>query len=225
MASEPAESTVEAPALSPAQARLLTRDRLVYLTDAVVAIAMTLLALDLPVTGGNSNREVWQNFVSHLGHEYLFFAISFVVIARYWVGHHRAFLAVTHADTTLIELNVLWLLMIVLVPFATRLLGTDGKFILGPALYACVMVAVATAMLLMIRHALRAGLAGDGAPRATLRTLAWRMVSVGFAFAVSIPVAFANPALAEYSWIVLPAVTALSVRLVRRYRLRSATVG
>jgi uncharacterized membrane protein len=70
-------------------------ERLMFFTDAVVAIALTLLALQLPIPGGienvpRSSSEMVRDAGQHFD-DYLAFLISFVVIAAHWRLHHRVF--------------------------------------------------------------------------------------------------------------------------------------
>jgi len=96
-------------------------DRLTFFSDAVVAIAMTLLAIDLEVPEGDTVQELLTSVGANWD-GYLTFLISFAVIARHWIGHHRVFRYVARASTALTWLNMLWLLLIVLTPFLTRIL-------------------------------------------------------------------------------------------------------
>lgn len=79
----------------------LNRERTVYFSDAVIAIAMTLLAIELPLPQGVTPVAVWHSFVSNLGEEYLAFLISFAVIGAFWYQHHRYFERVARVDTAL----------------------------------------------------------------------------------------------------------------------------
>src|SRR5262249_51511197 len=102
-------------------------ERLVFFSDAVVAIALTLLALELPVPEGGTNEVVLRQVV-HLRDEYSAFLISFAVIGSHGFGHHRLFAQVTGHAGSMVRWNTLWLLMIVLTPFATRVLTAGGAF-------------------------------------------------------------------------------------------------
>lgn len=110
-------------------------DRLVLFTDAVVAIAITLLVLPLVdlvpevrAEGGDAVSVVtdhWQEIFT--------FLLSFVVIANFWLGHHRLFEHVRAYNTALIRLNLLWLLTIVVLPFPTEIIGAfpSNRFTAG----------------------------------------------------------------------------------------------
>jgi len=96
-------------------------DRLVTFVDAVVAIAITLLALPLtevPHEVGAAGLGAW---FEHAAPELLGFVISFFVIARLWWGHHRIFEHVVRWDGVLVVLSILWLFSVVLLAPATAL--------------------------------------------------------------------------------------------------------
>src|SRR5215813_5536469 len=105
---------------------LPSAERLVFFSDAVVAIAITLLALDLPVPQGQGNMDLLHSARNNLN-DYLAFGISFVVIAAHWRGHHRVFRYV-RAVGPILRWNLLWLFFIVITPFATKVLAGDGAF-------------------------------------------------------------------------------------------------
>ncbi|TKK73635.1 DUF1211 domain-containing protein [Kribbella jiaozuonensis] len=110
-------------------------DRLVLFTDAVVAIAITLLVLPLVdlvpevrAEGGDAVSVVtdhWQEIFT--------FLLSFVVIANFWLGHHRLFEHVRAYNSAMIRLNLLWLLTIVVLPFPTEIIGAfpSNRFTAG----------------------------------------------------------------------------------------------
>ncbi|WP_432879264.1 TMEM175 family protein [Kribbella sp. CA-245084] len=100
-------------------------DRLVLFTDAVVAIAITLLVLPLvdlvPEVKAEGGDAV--SVISDHWQEIFTFLLSFVVIANFWLGHHRLFEHVRGYTTAMMRLNLLWLLTIVVLPFPTEIIG------------------------------------------------------------------------------------------------------
>ncbi|NYJ04270.1 TMEM175 family protein [Petropleomorpha daqingensis] len=100
-------------------------DRFVTFLDAVVAIAITLLVLPLAevlqdVEPGRSLGSV----LSDEGGQFFAFFLSFAVIARFWMVHHRVVEGVGAYDSAFLLLNLLWMLTIVLLPFATQVVGS-----------------------------------------------------------------------------------------------------
>jgi uncharacterized membrane protein len=99
-------------------------ERIVFFSDAVAAIAITLLIL--PVVDAASPGRTLSQILHHDGSRIFAFALSFVVIAQYWVMHHRVFEWIDGYDNVLIWCNMLWLATIVFLPFPTELLGVHG---------------------------------------------------------------------------------------------------
>jgi uncharacterized membrane protein len=112
-------------------------ERIVFFSDAVMAIAITLLAIDLKVPEIPASLAATQlpiqldEMVPRLGS----FFISFVVIGVYWNAHHRYFGYIRRYDNILIFLNMVFLLFIVLMPFVAGLLGQYAYLPLGVILY------------------------------------------------------------------------------------------
>jgi uncharacterized membrane protein len=100
-------------------------DRLLLFTDAVVAIAVTLLVLPLVDVVPEVAREhgkATEVFTAHQAAIWTFL-LSFVVIIRIWMAHHRVFQHVRAYSTALILCNAGWLLAIVVLPFTTEMVG------------------------------------------------------------------------------------------------------
>lgn len=100
----------------------LELERLVFFSDAIVAIAITLLALDLkvePVSGGHLTfadvGNAWEKFVA--------FFLSFFIIAIFWKIHHEFYAYIRKIDNRLLWMNIIWLMFIVTVPFTTSLIS------------------------------------------------------------------------------------------------------
>jgi uncharacterized membrane protein len=95
-------------------------DRLIFFSDAVVAIALTLLALPL-VDIAREEQPLGEMFWENSG-SYIAFGLSFVVIFALWRRHHRLFGQLISADNTIMWWNALWLAAIVFLPAPTAAL-------------------------------------------------------------------------------------------------------
>ena len=168
---------------------LVAAERVIFFSDAVVAIAITLLALGLPLPHGSSNTAVWHSL--RAGRDaYIAFLISFAVVGAHWRTHHRLFRAVARMDAVAIALNSVWLLMIVITPYATRVLSGSGGFGVRFGLYAAIQVITLVTFWLMSRHVrkghlLRPGMRAWLSPGDDVVVLA-----LAATFALSIPLAF-----------------------------------
>lgn len=98
-------------------------ERLILFSDAVFAIAITLLVIEIKVPDieTNINDTIVFNELLHLLPKFLGFVLSFFIIGIYWTVHHRLFSYLINYDTKLIWLNILFLFSIVLMPFTTAL--------------------------------------------------------------------------------------------------------
>ncbi|MFF5992640.1 TMEM175 family protein [Prauserella flavalba] len=179
-------------------------------TDAVVAIAITLLALGLPVPQGRTNADLLSSAGEHWD-DYLAFGISFVVIFLRWSGHHRVFRHVVGTDRVVGVLTACWLFLMVLTPFATEVLSGDGAFQARFGFYAFIQAALSLIFLALVRHVKRAGHVRDGTPVRMFRHAVSGSAVTAVAFLVSIPVAFVTQ-WAFACWAAIP----LFVRPVRR---------
>jgi uncharacterized membrane protein len=105
--------------------------RLVTFADAVVAIAITLLVLPLADIATQSHANVDDLISNHVG-QLGAFALSFVVIARLWIIHHKMFESVVGYDSVLVQLTMVWLFTVVFLPFPTELVAdAHGRAVSG----------------------------------------------------------------------------------------------
>jgi uncharacterized membrane protein len=118
--------------------RDLGLERIVFFSDAVMAIAITLLTVELKLpelpralTSGELLQEL-----SALTPRMLSFLISFMVISIYWVSHHRYFSHIMRYDGRLIGLNLIFLLSIAMMPFVAGLMGQYYYLPVGGMVYA-----------------------------------------------------------------------------------------
>jgi uncharacterized membrane protein len=181
-------------------------DRIVFFSDAVFAIAITLLVLDIHVP------EIPERLVDEqlpgrllaLWPKYLSYVLSFVVILMYWMAHHITFRAIKRYDRTLIWLNSLFLMCIAFLPFPTSLLGEYGDNQLAVAIYAA-SVAVARLLLTAVWWYASSGhrLIDESFPESTIRIYLVRGLAVALAFVISIGISFFSVNAAMYFWILL----------------------
>ncbi|HEY0532310.1 MAG TPA: TMEM175 family protein [Actinoplanes sp.] len=168
----------------------IATERLVFFSDAVIAIAITLLALELPIPQGHTTAQSWHDFHRHFD-DYLAFLISFVVIANAWFAHHWLYRYVRRVHRRVAGINMIWLLTVIVTPFATRaLVGDQTAFPMAFTLYAGIQATAQftlVAMILTIRHDHL--VAAEVSPRVFNRGIA-RALSMAVVFLISIPVAY-----------------------------------
>ena len=128
-------------------------------------------------------------------------AISFAVIGRFWLVHHRFFGDVIGFDGRLIVLNLFYLAWIVLIPFSSQILGDHGSAEAAVILYAANLVGVILAGVLLFADARRAGLSRISAEAA--RSGERSALAIAGIFLLSILIALFSPELATYCWLAL----------------------
>lgn len=102
-------------------------ERLIFFTDAVVAIAITLVVLPLVDEAKDLDRRSVAEFLSDDSAALIAAAISFAVIGAFWRDHHRLFERATGYTPTLMRVNLLWLAGVVFLPVATVLYVSAGR--------------------------------------------------------------------------------------------------
>lgn len=115
----------------------LTKDRLETLVDGIFAIAMTLLVLNLklPVMTDEQAKTELGAGLALLTPHLLSFALSFLLLAVFWMVHHRQFHSIEKINSPFIWLNILMLSLIVLMPFTTSLIGEYENNLLTALLF------------------------------------------------------------------------------------------
>jgi uncharacterized membrane protein len=192
----------------------LEYDRVLFFSDAVFAIAITLLVVDIRVP----------QVVIHAGHQLyesrdkiLSFVISFLVIGLFWMGHHRLFRYITALDRPVIFLNLLFLGAIAFLPYPTALLFAGNTHEpAAPVFYAaCVAVAGLVELAIWLYATHSKGLVPASVPLAVRRYELAQLLPTPVVFLLSIPVAFIAPGVAPFTWILLVPIGRILPRIMR----------
>jgi uncharacterized membrane protein len=175
-------------------------NRIVAFSDGVFAIAITLLVLGLAVPENQSNiaRELLNNH-----DDLIAYGISFAVLGRYWLSHHRFFSALERFDGTLMGLNLVYLAFIALVPFTSEVLGDFSGQTAAIVLYAINMILVSGSFHAQLLYSYRKGLVRPGAQTLERRYAGPANLLVVGVFVISIPVAFVSPLAATLMWLAI----------------------
>jgi uncharacterized membrane protein len=178
-------------------------DRIVFFSDAVFAIAITILVLDIRLPDGVSPAELPAQVLA-LGPKYLSYAISFLVLAIYWQAHHMVFRLIRGYDGTLVWLNFLFLMAVAFLPFPTSLLGEYSGEQVSVVIYAA-NAAVASLLLTAISWYATKGqrLVSPELDDEEGRLRRLQGLAVPVVFLLSIGVSFFSPMAAMYSWLLL----------------------
>jgi uncharacterized membrane protein len=184
-------------------------ERLVFFSDAVFAIAITLLALEIRLPAGEgdlNNAELWASLTA-IWPKYLAYILSFLVIGIFWIGHHRRYRFIQRYDGNLLFLNLLLLMVVAFIPFPTSLISEHGNQT-ATIFYAATMTVSGLVAIIIWLYASRGHrLIDPDLDRRTIQRETLRLLVVPAIFVLSIGLAFINDDLAKFAWVlVAPAV-------------------
>jgi uncharacterized membrane protein len=135
----------------------MSKGRLESFSDGVIAVAITLLALDLHVPAAGARASLahrlgleWPNYAA--------FVISFITIGIIWINHHAMLRRLVRVDHTVLLLNLVLLMTICVLPFSTSLeaqyLRASGGEHLAAAVWAGSFLTMSLAFLATQRYVL-----------------------------------------------------------------------
>ena len=186
--------------------RGFSKHRIEALIDGIFAVALTLLVLDIKLPEGISyatNDELWTRLKS-LERHFVIYVISFVVIAIYWVAHHVQFHYVRYTDRRLLWINMLFLLLISFLPFATDLVGDHENLVLPCLIYGSALLAISAVSYVHLRYLKRhTYLASPEFTPAAAHLIRHRIAFFAIVPVLSMLVAFYSPRLALYVYLLL----------------------
>ena len=183
----------------------LSFERVVFFSDAVFAIVITLLVLELKVPHLTEHTESGlRHALVELFPRVIGFVVSFLIIGLMWIEHHRIFRYIEDYDGGLLWLNLLMLLCVSFVPFPTALFSENFWSRTAFILYTASFGGAATAKLLIWRHAAKANLLKKDVSPALERRIARRSLAVPIACALAIALAFVSIFIAPLAFISIP---------------------
>ena len=194
-------------------------ERTMFFSDAVFAIAMTLLAVDIKAPDVPSGQ-LGQAILDQRP-EFFAYALSFAVAGAYWLSHHRLFRLLKGFTGGLQRLNLLLLFFVALLAYATDMLALHDDTSLGVVVYALALGLIGSVNTLMWSYCRRHGLFRDDVNPGLLQYARVRAPITPAVFLLSIPIALVSPSAAEYSWLSILVIN-LGLRLAGSRRRRAA---
>lgn len=172
--------------------------RIMAFTDGVMAVAITLLVLNLEVPEVPASE--LSDAVADLFPSLIAYLLAFALVGRFWIIHHRLFETLRGVDSRMMFLNLAFLALIVLVPFATELFDRYTGEGVAAAVFGATMGLAALAHWAMTAHALRHGHVHD--PHRPATQPFGSPLALGFTglFLLSVPVAFLSTTAAALLW-------------------------
>lgn len=180
-------------------------NRVIFFTDAVFAIVLTLMILDLkppPFSSPVGSRDAVLSMASH------FFALvmSFFVIGVFWIAHLATTRRLRHFDWPTAVANLAFMFPICLIPFATAWWGRDLSAPFPWGMYCAIMLVSSLANLALVLTATRGAgrLMGGVSPRERLYRVV-RAASPGVAFGFGLVLLAVHQLfLSQFSWLLIP---------------------
>jgi uncharacterized membrane protein len=195
----------------------MSTSRLEAFSDGVFAVAITLLVLDIrPPADAETSSGLWRA-LGDLWPHYAAYAVSFLIIGIVWVNHHAVMALIARVDRGLSFLNLLLLMAVALIPFATALFAeylTHGEpQHAAAAAYSIVITLMGVAFGALWIYASRDGrLLVPGFPREELPRVTRRFVIGTPVYVATIGIAFVSAP----ACLVVHAVVAVYYALARR---------
>ncbi len=192
--------------------------RLLALSDGVVAIALTLLVLQLrvPVMAALHDPNSASQLADQLGREgnqFVSYIIAFYVIAQFWLAHHRAYRLMIGHHEGLAWWNFAFLLTITLMPFTSDLLGQYGSNPLAIDIFGLNLLLASLTSGGTLLYARHAGLLSADAHRRVIRMGQVRTAFTVVAALLSAGIAWVSTGAAKYCWLLI----AVGPLVVRRW--------
>ena len=186
-------------------------DRMLFFSDAVFAIVLTLLVLELRVPEVEGD-DALAAALGGLTGKFVAFAASFALVAIFWAAHMTITRRLAIFDWPVAWLNLIFLFTIAVMPFVSALIGEHGAFGLAWRIYCATLVAASLAQSVLVLALTRDK--GRLVGGITGREIGWRLsraLSPGIAFAVGLWLSYAGEArLSAFCWVLIPLVMILA---------------
>lgn len=209
MTSEPAPPSAR-------DARKTSPERLLAFSDAVYAIIITILVLDLEVPDVSDGSSLGDG-LAELVDTLTAFVISFLLVGMYWARHRSLFTHVRHVTWDVVWLNLLLLLPTSLIPFAASVLGEYPEDATALHVYGAVLVATGLMSWVMTRYLFRhPGLLWDSVTTKGRRVAGLIAGAPVLVYAVAMLVASWQPAVSVLIYLAVPALYLGGMALLKR---------
>jgi uncharacterized membrane protein len=180
-------------------------ERLVFFSDAVFAIAITLLVIEIEVPKlGAASLERYGHALTELLPSFFGFVLSFLVIGRFWIGHHNAFSMIDHYDGRLAWPNLFLLMAIAFMPFATAFMAANLGQLVPTMLYNVTLLVTGLLSLWVVTIATSTHLVRSGVDPLKRRMLRRRSLGVVCGAACAVGATFWSPVFSQMALLTIP---------------------
>jgi uncharacterized membrane protein len=193
-------------------------ERLIFFSDAVFAIAITLLVIEISVPhlshGASDIAHVAE--LAELIPEFIGFFISFAVIGAFWSGHHRAFSLASHYAPGLIVPNMAMLCAVAFMPFATAYMSGNFGEKVPTAFYDAVLLVTGLLNLRLVRKVTGPPYVDETANAEDIAFTRARGWGVTGGAALALATSFVAPQFSQFALITIPLWIKLAIGRARR---------
>lgn len=203
-------------------------ERLTFFSDAVFAIAITLLIIEVHVPHLDTRADdAYLQALAALQPSFMGFVLSFLVIGALWVAHHRVFGMLTDYGPSIMWPNMLLLMTVAFMPFATALLSSNPGARVPEVFYAATLLVAGLLQFILFARALRAPYVRDDIPREHVVATRWRALGLPLAALLSLIAACFAPGWNNLMLLGIPLFVRLFYALGHRraLKLQPATAG
>jgi uncharacterized membrane protein len=189
-------------------------ERLVFFSDAVFAIAVTLLVIEVHVPvlpRGSDSAAYWRELV-HLLPSLGGFVLSFLVIARFWITHHAVFSLASAFQERMLWPNIHLLMAVAFMPFATAFLTQNFGELVPTLIYNLTLIVTSALSVRVVRLATDSLKSDPSVDPAALAFLRSRGLAILFASVLALLIGLLVPMVSQMTL----ATTPIWLRLLRR---------
>lgn len=193
----------------------ISKNRLENLVDGIFAFAMTLLVLGLdpPSIPKAQAATGIPPYIANLFPEFLFFVIAFLVLASFWLEHHRQFHFVRTVDPVILWLNIIILISIVFIPFSTDLAGDYDRIQSAVVIFHINLLIIGVLFLVHWSYLTKSyHLADPNLDSYTKIRRFWGLVTIPVCALLGIAVSFISPPDSFYAYLLIPLLVIIFLR-------------
>jgi uncharacterized membrane protein len=187
----------------------MTKGRLEAFSDAVIAILITIMVLELRVPHGADFTALRPLIPVSLA-----YLLSFVVLAIYWNNHHHLFHATHHINGRILWANMHLLFWLSLIPFTTGWMGENDFAPLPTATYGADLLLAGVAYTILQRTLIWQGSMDPKVAAAVGRD--WKGKASAALYALAVPLAFVHQAIAGGIYVVVALMWLIPDRRIER---------
>lgn len=185
---------------------VIDQNRVINFSDAVFAFAATLLVLkiDIPqLSGIDMNTQLVQTLIN-MWPEYLANIISFLVIGYYWLNHHAIFGLLKRFNSTIVWINIIFLISVSFIPFPVDLYGDFPTTPIVVVFYSLSLAVVGYLLALIWWYAsYNNRLIDRKMSKRRINYYRARTLVAPFVFTFAIPLVYIHPIVAQFSWLLV----------------------